>query len=577
MKATSLASAMFLFPAFAALASAADSPVLPAVGEVAVKIPSGTIVGSVTDVESFHGIPFANPPVGKLRLRPPRRRSRGLGMFNATELAPACPQMPLNTTEVRLPPLGKNNPTPPRWGDNETRGQEDCLTVTVQRPKGTRADAKLPVLFYIFGGAFMFGATRANDAEDFIRFAEAQGQGFIFVGVNYRVGGFGFLGGAEVLEEGSTNLGLRDQRMGLEWVADNIVYFGGDPKKVTLWGQSAGSISVFDQMALYGGNATYKGNELFRSAILNSGSVILTERVDSQRAQVIFDTVVSEANCTSDPRPKLDCLRSLNFTEFYRAANSVPRVLDRSSLALSYLPRPDGDLLADSPEAIANTTNYHAVPAIITSQEDEGTAFSFAQSDVNNTEALVDYLSNTFFNKATRKQVADLVETYPVGPAYGSPFRTGLLNEWYRDEYHNGNGFKRLAALLGDFVFTLARRLAMEGMARWHPDVALWSSQNSVAYGVIPYWGTPHGTDVALLFLGNGTAAAVNSTRTYYLNFLHNQDPNKGIKKYLEWPKWTPDGRRMLRINAFRNTLIEDTFREGSYKFLRENTKALHF
>lgn len=81
---------------------------------------------------------------------------------------------------------------------------------------------------------------------------------FIFVAVNYRVNGFGFMPGKEVLEDGASNLGLLDQRMGLEWVADNIAAFGGDPDKVTIWGESAGALSVADQMVLYGGDNKYK-------------------------------------------------------------------------------------------------------------------------------------------------------------------------------------------------------------------------------------------------------------------------------------------------------------------------------
>jgi carboxylesterase type B len=102
----------------------------------------------------------------------------------------------------------------------------------------------------------------------------AEGKPIIFVTVNYRVAGFGFLPGAEILADGSSNLGLLDQRLGLQWVADNIAAFGGDPDKVTIWGESAGAISVFDQMALYDGNITYKGKPLFRAGIMNSGSVI---------------------------------------------------------------------------------------------------------------------------------------------------------------------------------------------------------------------------------------------------------------------------------------------------------------
>lgn len=101
-----------------------------------------------------------------------------------------------------------------------------------------------------------------------------QGQPVIVVTSNYRVAGYGFLGGKDLLAEGSTNLGLRDQRLGLEWVSDNIEAFGGDPEKVTIWGESAGSISVFSHMVAYDGDHTYKGKPLFRGAMMNSGKLM---------------------------------------------------------------------------------------------------------------------------------------------------------------------------------------------------------------------------------------------------------------------------------------------------------------
>ncbi|QUC23524.1 uncharacterized protein UV8b_07765 [Ustilaginoidea virens] len=473
--------------------------------QVAVRTPMGIIIGSVTTVENFNGIPYAEPP----------------------------------------------------------------------RPKGTEPGDNLPVLFYIFGGGFMFGATSANNAEDFIQFAEGKDKGFVFVGVNYRVGGFGFLGGSEILEDGSANLGLLDQRMGLEWVADNIAYFGGDPERVTLWGQSAGSISVFDQMALYDGDATYKGRPLFQAAIMNSGSVIPTERVDSSKAQRIFDAVASKADCRGASSTKLACLRSLDFEDFYHAVNSAPRILDYSSLALSYLPRPDGVILTDSPEVLAKKGRYHAVPVIIGDQEDEGTLFSFAQKDLNSTEALVGYLEDYFFANATREQVEGLVATYGDNSEAGSPFRTALLYEWYEAEYKAGKGFKRVAALLGDVVFTLSRRLAVEGMVRSNPKVPVWSYINSYAYGLVPYYGTPHGSDVRMMFKGTGNPA--QSSRTYYLNLMYHLDPNVDRGIYKEWPTWTTEERKLLHINLGVNEIIEDDFRQESYEYLAKHAQVLHF
>lgn len=129
------------------------------------------------------------------------------------------------------------------------------------------------------------------DGTSLVADSVAQGKPIIFVAVNYRVGGFGFLPGKEVLADGAANLGLLDQRLGLQWVADNIAAFGGDPEKVTIWGESAGSISVLDQMALYDGDNTYKGKPLFRGGIMNSGSVVPTDPVDGTKGQAIYDTV----------------------------------------------------------------------------------------------------------------------------------------------------------------------------------------------------------------------------------------------------------------------------------------------
>lgn len=90
------------------------------------------------------------------------------------------------------------------------------------------------------------------DGSTIIQKSMSLNEPIIYVAVNYRLGGFGFLAGKELANEHATNLGLRDQRLGLEWVAENIAAFGGDPNKVTIWGESAGSISVFDQTVING-------------------------------------------------------------------------------------------------------------------------------------------------------------------------------------------------------------------------------------------------------------------------------------------------------------------------------------
>lgn len=347
---------------------------------VAIASPSATIIGSSdSSVETFNGIPFAKPPVGALRLKPPQALSSPLGTVVATGTPKSCPQMYFSSdvsSSLSTAVLALLLETP--LFQTLSNAGEDCLTINVQRPAGTTASSKLPVLFWIFGGGFELGSTQIYDGTGLVQEAVSNGQPIIFVAVNYRVGGFGFMPGKEILADGSSNLGLLDQRLGLQWVADNIAAFGGDPDKVTIWGESAGSISVLDQMALYDGNNKYKGKALFRGAIMNSGSIVPAAPVDCPKGQAVYDKVVKTAGC-STAASSLDCLRALDYTTFLNAANSVPGILSYSSVALSYLPRPDGKVLTDSPDALITAGKYAAVPFIIGDQEDEGTIFALFQ------------------------------------------------------------------------------------------------------------------------------------------------------------------------------------------------------
>ncbi|XP_076287810.1 carboxylic ester hydrolase-like [Lasioglossum baleicum] len=195
-----------------------------------VKTPLGGIKGyhklsaNGRQYQAYEGIPYALPPIGKLRFKPPHRIPPWIGEISATKFSSPCLQYSqiADATNERV------------------IGSEDCLYLNVYVPERDKAAAKpMPVLFWIHGGAFMFGSGMDMGAKFLMD------QDVIFVTFNYRLGILGFLSTEDEIVPG--NMGLKDQSMALRWVSENIEWFGGDPKKLTLVGLSAGGASVHYQ------------------------------------------------------------------------------------------------------------------------------------------------------------------------------------------------------------------------------------------------------------------------------------------------------------------------------------------
>lgn len=283
----------------------------------------------------------------------------------------------------------------------------------------------------------------------------------------------------------------------------------------------------------------------------------------------IYDDVVETAGCTS-ANDTLECLRALPYEDFLNAANSVPGFISYRSVALSYLPRPDGTVLPDSPDVLAKNGQYAAVPMIIGDQEDEGTLFALFTSNVTTDAELLEYFAAYYFADATTAQLQGLLDTYPQSVLTGSPFRTGLFNELYPQ-------FKRIAAILGDLVFTLTRRGFLASAGAANPDVPSWSYLSSYDYGTA-YLGTFHGSDLLQVFFGIYDNYAANSIRTYYYNFLYNLDPNEGYGSYPDWPQWkdTGSGNQLAWFFADSQSQETDDFRNDSYTYIFDNVEAFH-
>ncbi len=190
-----------------------------------VQLTNAKVIGAtniLNGIDSFKGIPYAQPPVGPLRLKPPQPITQNLGTVTATGIPRACPQFLTSTYSSSIPFDVLTEVQNTGFFQAISNAGEDCLTVNVQRPSTAKAGDKLPVVYWMFGGGFEFGSTQTYDGSELVSTSVAQKKDIIYVSVNYRIGGFGFLGGSEIKKDGAANLGFLDQRLGLEWVADNI-------------------------------------------------------------------------------------------------------------------------------------------------------------------------------------------------------------------------------------------------------------------------------------------------------------------------------------------------------------------
>ncbi|MDB5476516.1 MAG: carboxylesterase [Phenylobacterium sp.] len=214
-----------------------------------VKVAQGMLHGATAgQVTAFKGLPFAAPPVGELRWRPPAAPAAWKGVREATGFAPACMQM--STPRPGAPPVAQ---------------AEDCLYLNVWTPASAKPGAKLPVMVWIHGGSFTGGAG-SNTIYDGTHFAE---RGVILITVNYRLGRLGFFAHPALTAESPKgalgNFGIMDNIAALKWVHANIASFGGDPANVTAFGESAGGILINFLMT------APEAKGLFAKAISESG------------------------------------------------------------------------------------------------------------------------------------------------------------------------------------------------------------------------------------------------------------------------------------------------------------------
>ncbi|KAF8129906.1 Alpha/Beta hydrolase protein [Boletus edulis] len=557
----------FIPLAFQVLALISCLPICRSAGAPVVTLDYGTFQGfnSAGDTESYLGLPFAQPPVGQLRFNNPVPPQPFLEVRNATWFGNACPQQLTSTTFTDYPGLisvlqyiEEFLPT------TLVNASEDCLYLNVVKPAGVCAGANLPVVVWIYGGAFESGDASGYNGTQIVSRSMELKTPAIYVSFNYRLNAFGFLGGKEVQTAGLGNFGLYDQRFALQWVQKYIYLFGGNPQQVIISGQSAGAISALLQMVAYDGQS----DGLFHGAVMVSGSVLPSFDITFPRAQGIYDFLVAQTNC-SIASDTLDCLRQAPYESIYNAVLQTPSIFSYQAGNISWGPLVDGVFLRQSIRESLSQGKYLQVPAILGDVDDEGTLFSLTNLNVTTNDEFMEYLQSNFLVGVPQQEIQKVGMVYEEDPTLGSPYGVGT-NDTLTPEY------KRIASFQGDFYFQAPRRYALQYLS---PTQDVWSylwKRNKN----IPTLGSFHGSDLQVFYdiTGNtdwvGTDALVNFAYTLNPNVPPNGYPFGAAQSLLAniyWPQYHPNNPQLLTFDdPDVLTLTNDTYRAEQCKVLNQ-------
>ena len=450
-----------------------------------VKVQEGMVQGSLENgLAVYKGIPFAAPPVCDLRWKAPQPAAKWEGVKQATKFAPAAFQ-------GGNPPSGKS---------------EDCLYLNIWTPAKS-AKEKIPVLVWIYGGGFSFGST----AEPGYSGEKLAKKGVVLVSIAYRVGQLGFLAHPELSAENpnhvSGNYGILDQIAGLKWIQKNIAAFGGDPNKVTIFGESAGGISV----SMLCASPLAKG--LFHGAVSESGGSFGPTR----------PTTFPGENMKTLKQAEADGIAYAQKVGVSSIAELRKIEADKLPLGMGMgggWPITDGYVIPDDQHKLYEAGKYNDVPVLIGYNSDEGASFSREKTPE-------EYYAGV---KARYGKFADdLIKAYPA--VENSVPKTA--RDLARD------------AAFGWQTWSWAKLQSQTGKSKvylyyfdQHPDYP----KDSPRYG----YGSPHGQEVAYVFQ-HLDASNPQTTKsdleiseamaTYWTNFAKYADPNgKGAPA---WPAFS--------------------------------------
>ena len=496
--------------------------------------------GSSADVRVYRGIPFAAPPVGDLRWKAPQPAPKWQGLRQAAEFSNACwqTQYPAAAAiyQAKLPPLS-----------------EDCLYLNIWTPAKSPKD-KLPVMVWIHGGGFTrgYGGSRAYDGE------ALAGKGAVIVTLNYRLGIFGFFAhpalSAESGHHASGNYALLDQIAALQWVQKNIAAFGGDPARVTIFGESAGSWAVNVLTA----SPLAKG--LFQRAIGESGGSFspmktLAEAESEGAALAVSLTLTLAAGAKAEARDKSSAQSILKTLRAEPAEGLL-----KASEAETVRPMVDGWVLPQDIATIFAQGKQNDVPLIVGYNADEGT--TLAPQAAN--------LKATMFTAGVYQRYGSQADAMlKIYPAASDEQAVSSFYSAYRDQ------------VFGWEMRTWARTATKTG----HQPAYLYYFSRRPPGPQSPRLRAFHAAEIAYVFgtfvwpfpWEDADKKLSDAMTSYWVNFAASGNPNGG--SLVKWPAYNAKDDQALEFGdqiAVRSEVNKAglDFFDGYYQSLAEGKKA---